>query len=347
MLVYLNYAYQLHLLLQILIHNEKVHKVDSLQDFWPKHTTRLQPRGQWPTTEELEQQTQQSLHHAGLQSVPRPTRRIGQLLQQSCGWLHQGPYSLTQPINWSEWSGRIITEGLVERVKNNYEAQSAQEYDLDKIFTDVFSRDSKAIDEIVHRNLFRTAKWPSTLPFGSTTTCSTCSSSATWAPSLRCRTTTQSSGATCIPAKRPESTPSSKLTATSQEPTTTSTCGGTWSSSSLGARECTPSTSTPPKTSRTARPPRTPWVVDYKYPNINGKIELNQKRSKVAKQSKPFSKPTETTLTISFSLGSLRFISFIKQSNLMSRLLKNSTLNEFIRAICLILSSRVWIFYLN
>jgi hypothetical protein len=37
----------------------------------------------------------------------------------------------------------------VDSVKTNFEDLSAKEYDLDKVFTDIFSKDSKAIDEIV------------------------------------------------------------------------------------------------------------------------------------------------------------------------------------------------------
>jgi hypothetical protein len=55
-----------------------------------------------------------------------------------------------QDINWSDWSSRIITDGFVDKVKENYESQSKHEYELDKIFTDVFNRDSKAIDQIVN-----------------------------------------------------------------------------------------------------------------------------------------------------------------------------------------------------
>lgn len=54
-----------------------------------------------------------------------------------------------QPIDWNDWKSRIITEGLVDRVQENYEAQNKEEYELDRIFTDIFSRDSKALDDIV------------------------------------------------------------------------------------------------------------------------------------------------------------------------------------------------------
>ena len=54
-----------------------------------------------------------------------------------------------QDIDWDSWKSRIITEGLVDKVKNNYEEQSAEEYNLDGLFTEIFSKDSKALDEIV------------------------------------------------------------------------------------------------------------------------------------------------------------------------------------------------------
>jgi hypothetical protein len=38
-------------------------------------------------------------------------------------------------------------------VKENYEDLSTKEYDLDKVFNDIFSKDSKAIDDIVRIKL--------------------------------------------------------------------------------------------------------------------------------------------------------------------------------------------------
>lgn len=67
-----------------------------------------------------------------------------------------------QSIEWDNWNSKIITKGLVNKVKDNYTQLSAQEYDLDKIFTEIFSKDSKALDQIVffiYKN--RTTKWPS------------------------------------------------------------------------------------------------------------------------------------------------------------------------------------------
>jgi hypothetical protein len=73
----------------------------------------------------------------------------------------------TQPINFPAWKGKIITKGLVESVQKNYEDLATKEYDLDKVFTDIFSKDSKSIDEIVTVPSRRITKWPSILPSGS------------------------------------------------------------------------------------------------------------------------------------------------------------------------------------
>ena len=43
-------------------------------------------------------------------------------------------------------------------MKENYEEANKEQYDLDRIFTDVFSRDSKAIDDIVLNLLCRITK---------------------------------------------------------------------------------------------------------------------------------------------------------------------------------------------
>ncbi len=56
-----------------------------------------------------------------------------------------------QPIDFSAWREKIITKGLVDNLEKNYEDLSSKEYDLDKVFTDIFSKDSKAIDTIVRR----------------------------------------------------------------------------------------------------------------------------------------------------------------------------------------------------
>lgn len=63
-----------------------------------------------------------------------------------------------QNIDWNDWKSRIITEGLVDKVKENYEETNKEQYDLDRIFTDVFSRDSKAIDDIVISLISRTTR---------------------------------------------------------------------------------------------------------------------------------------------------------------------------------------------
>lgn len=55
----------------------------------------------------------------------------------------------TQPIDFAAWKSKIITKGLVDSVQKNYEDLASKEYDLDKVFNDIFSKDSKAIDEIV------------------------------------------------------------------------------------------------------------------------------------------------------------------------------------------------------
>ena len=55
----------------------------------------------------------------------------------------------THEIDWAEWQQRIITEGFVEKVQSSFTELNEHEYELDRIFTDIFSRDSKAIDEIV------------------------------------------------------------------------------------------------------------------------------------------------------------------------------------------------------
>lgn len=54
-----------------------------------------------------------------------------------------------QPIDFPAWKSKIITKGLVDNVKRSYEELAEKEYDLDKVFNDIFSKDSKAIDEIV------------------------------------------------------------------------------------------------------------------------------------------------------------------------------------------------------
>ena len=73
-------------------------------------------------------------------------------------------------IDWASWKSKIITKGLVDKVNANFDEMNEHEYELDRIFTDIFSRDSKAIDEIVlSLNNLRIAKWHSTLQYGLTT----------------------------------------------------------------------------------------------------------------------------------------------------------------------------------
>jgi hypothetical protein len=93
--------------------------------------------------------SQLALQPPRLQGLSRATLQPARLLQQAGLGHHQGTPFPRQPIDFASWKSKIITKNLVDSVKTNFEDLSTKEYDLDKVFTDIFSKDSKAIDEIV------------------------------------------------------------------------------------------------------------------------------------------------------------------------------------------------------
>lgn len=130
--------------------HEKVAEIGSLQERdYPCGGARVPPRGKRPEVQGVVEQAEQSLQQAGIQGVPGAVVQPVRLLQPSGQRYYQGLAFAIQPIDFPTWKAKIITKGLVDSVQKNYEELSAQEYDLDKAFNDIFSKDSKSIDEIV------------------------------------------------------------------------------------------------------------------------------------------------------------------------------------------------------
>jgi len=92
------------------------------------------------------EQTQQPFQSTNLKSLSGTAVQPLRLLQPPSDRHHQGTHCSTQPIDFASWKSKIITKGLVDAVQKNYEEQASKEYDLDKVFNDIFSKDSKAID---------------------------------------------------------------------------------------------------------------------------------------------------------------------------------------------------------
>jgi len=59
------------------------------------------------------------------------------------------------------------SEGTGYAVQKNYEEQASKEYNLNKVFNDIFSKGSKTIDLILLFYLSKIMKWHSMLLFGS------------------------------------------------------------------------------------------------------------------------------------------------------------------------------------
>ena len=51
-------------------------------------------------------------------------------------------------INWESWKGKIATEGLVDKVKANYESLVSERYDVNKICDQVLGHNSEDLDNI-------------------------------------------------------------------------------------------------------------------------------------------------------------------------------------------------------
>lgn len=60
-------------------------------------------------------------------------------------------YQLIQSIDWKTWSDKIITPGLVEKVRNNHDELQKQEYEVDRIADNIFKNESKPLEQIVRR----------------------------------------------------------------------------------------------------------------------------------------------------------------------------------------------------
>lgn len=90
--------------------------------------------------------SQHAFQSPRFQSIPRSIIQLVGLLQSKCERHNYCTLSATQPIDFAAWKSKIITKNLVDSVSKSYEDLSAKEYDLDKVFNDVFSKDSKAID---------------------------------------------------------------------------------------------------------------------------------------------------------------------------------------------------------
>jgi len=54
-----------------------------------------------------------------------------------------------QEINWDQWRNEIFTEGLVDKVKANYETLTSEEYNVENVITQLVSTPSKELEEIV------------------------------------------------------------------------------------------------------------------------------------------------------------------------------------------------------
>lgn len=109
----------------------------------------VQAWGSRAEVQELVVSSQQSVEQACLQGLPRPTCQLVRLLQSSGHRYYQGISTLNQPIDFDTWRSKIITKDLVDSVQRNYEDLSSRNYDLQNVFDSIFSKDSKAIDEIV------------------------------------------------------------------------------------------------------------------------------------------------------------------------------------------------------
>ncbi|KAL4483254.1 hypothetical protein ABPG74_019280 [Tetrahymena malaccensis] len=62
-------------------------------------------------------------------------------------------------IDFNEWKNVISTQGLVEKVKENYESLIKEQYNTDAISKQISSASSKALDDIENELSFHAAIW--------------------------------------------------------------------------------------------------------------------------------------------------------------------------------------------
>ena len=129
-----------------------------------------------------------------------------------------------QEIDWDDWNSRIITDGLVDKVRTNFQEQSTQEYNLDGLFTQIFSKESNDLDLIVSLPLCRTMKWPSIQLCGSIITDSMSNILMTSTPSPNLKIIASLNGAICIQDCKLLLPLSQKLIPTSKVPEMISIC---------------------------------------------------------------------------------------------------------------------------
>jgi hypothetical protein len=129
--------------------HEKITQDQLLPHRRPLRSPRVPPRSQRAETQELVDSSQLPIQQTCIQGLPCSVIKSALLLQQTSLRYYQGTAPLNKPIDFGAWKSKIITKNLVDSVKTNFEDLSSKEYDLDKVFSDIFSKDSKAIDEIV------------------------------------------------------------------------------------------------------------------------------------------------------------------------------------------------------
>jgi len=62
-------------------------------------------------------------------------------------------------IDWNHWRNELFTEGLVDKVKKNYESLVSEDYNFENVITQIVSTPSKELEDITNELFFHGAVW--------------------------------------------------------------------------------------------------------------------------------------------------------------------------------------------
>lgn len=112
---YMKYRY-----IKLLVKDEALSQINPFKMLWEKLPSSHQFRSPRAESPSMVQPSEQPIINSSFEGVHWAAWGAAELLQQAGCRHHPGTLKLKQEIDWASWKSKIITEGLVDRVKQNY-----------------------------------------------------------------------------------------------------------------------------------------------------------------------------------------------------------------------------------
>jgi len=84
---------------------------------------------------------------------------VGQLNSLLNFYIRPSTYEHESEINWEEWKDKIQTEGLVDKIKTNYDSLKEEKYNLESVTNAIISVPSKELEDISNELYFHSSIW--------------------------------------------------------------------------------------------------------------------------------------------------------------------------------------------